>query len=144
LNQSQYKIKGLNRPPDFQAYIRYNEDMVLNVAKYVLSVLLATFTLSFFALPSGIGMGGHHQRMDHGNTVSCVKSCTSVDRPQLASKLNIISNKKQLKPAYGALFAIAALVITAYYHLRPKRLFTLPSWRPPDRILLSGLYHTSL
>jgi len=120
--------------------------MVTKVASYFSSLLIATFTLSFSLVPSGsiASASGHHGEMGHGATTSCVQLCTSADRPQLAGKLNTISSKKHSTPSEGALIAIATLVIVSYYYFRPMRLYMLSNWRPPDRVLLSGLYHSSL
>jgi len=117
--------------------------MIFKVVGYALSVLIAAFTISLS--PASESSANHHEHMDHGSAATiCAQRCTVSDRPQAKSKIQEIVVKRQSEPRIGAVIAASSLVIASYYRLRTQKLYKFASWRPPDKVLLSGLHHTSL
>jgi hypothetical protein len=100
-----------------------------------------TFSSSFISFSPH---GHHHHATAQKSPATCIQQCTLADRPQTPGKLQSILKQKRRPFNPGALLATASFAILSYYHSHVKDIFKLVSWRPPDRVLLSGLHHASL
>lgn len=116
--------------------------MLAQAISYASSALIAFFTLGLASLP--VSSMAQHSGMSHGATPTCVQSCTPSDRPKDWGKLNASIRKKLREPLANFPSIAGTLLITAYYTLRSRFLYTLASWRPPDKIVLYGLYRSAL
>ena len=104
--------------------------------------LFLVFSTSFSHIATSNSMG--MMSMDaHFNVAQCQSICNVAVENSNGNKLVKIDVENKLpQPAYGIAFTTATIVILLFFVI--NRLYLLSSWRPPDLVILHGLYRSGL
>jgi len=113
-----------------------------NIIKFTLLSIVTIFGLSVSHL--SIGMSDHLMGMDnHVNAAACQNICISIDTPLAQQRLSSVEHIEK-EPRLLYLSLIVTSIVFIGLLLASRKLYVSSSWKPPDIVLLTGKYTSSL